>query len=763
MIRSIYVIILILLYVSITSISLAQNETGSILGRVTDRITRQPVIGTNVIIPETSYGAATDVNGDYRIENIPPGTYQLRTSSVGFFSVTKTSVVVISAKPVQIDFELLEQAIELGGKTVSSDYFYNDPYEVNSIRKFSYEEIRRSPGGFEDVIRALSILPGVAQVDAGRNDLIVRGGAPSENLYIIDGLEVPNINHFGTQGATGGLLSYINLDFVKETSFSSGGFSSLYGDKLSSMLSIDLRNGRYDKLGGKATISATQFGLNLEGPFSENSDFIFSVRRSYLDFIFKAAGFGFVPEYYNLLSKVNFKINNKNSISFLFVGAYDNVKIFNDTEDQRYDNSRILGSDQKQYFTNIKFRNIFNNGFVDIIYGRSYISFDTAQRDSLLNPVFQNIAEEEENSIKSDLTIKFSKLFEVNTGMGFKVIRVKNDLLFPGFITSFRDTLPQLQSYTDHHFTKFSYYLNLHSTVFDRLTTNIGARIDYFNPLAKATVLTSRFSFLYQITDLTSINFSAGTYSQAPSYIWFANFYNKRKLNYIKNNQIVIGTEHRLSEDIQIKVEGYLKEYKDYTASELREHLVLANTGAGFAGSDDNFSYFGLEPLISAGTGTARGVELSAQKKFSNTPFYGVLSLSYSKTEFAPLDGIKRTGSYDQTWILNLGGGYKINYEWEASVKFRYSTGKPYTPFNSDGTQSVENYNSLRLPENHSLDLRIDRRWNFTGWTLITYLDIQNIYNRKNISGIRWDFRKMNFDDSSSTGILPSIGISAEF
>lgn len=741
----------------------AQTETSSIYGRILDRITQQPVIGANVIILETNFGAATDTNGNYTIENIPPGTYQLRASSVGFSSITKTSVILMSAKPVQVDFQLQEQVIEIGGVIITSDYFNNDPYEVNSIRKFNYEEIRRSPGGFEDVIRALSILPGVAQADAGRNDLIVRGGAPSENLYIIDGLEIPNINHFGTQGATGGPLSYINLDFVKETSFSTGGFSSLYGDKLSSVLSIDIRNGRNDRFGGKATISASQFGLNLEGPISENSDFIFSIRRSYLDFIFKAAGFGFVPEYYDLLSKYNFKIDGKNSISFLFVGAYDNVKYFNDTEDQRYDNSRILGSDQKQYFTNLKYRNIFNNGFIDVNYGRSYTSFNTSQRDSILNPIFNNIAEEEENSLKSDLTIKFSKQFEFNAGMGFKVIRVKNDILFPAFITTFGDTLPVNQSFTDNHFNKFSSYFNLHSVFFERLSTNVGARIDYFNPLAKSTVLTPRFSLSYQITELTSINFSAGTYSQAPSYVWFAYSPNKRKLNYIKNNQFVIGTEHRISEDTQVKIEGFYKEYKDYPASELREYLVLANTGAGYSGSDDNFSAFGLEPLVSSGTGTARGVEFSAQKKLSDTPFYGVLSLTYSKAGFIPLDGISRTGSYDQTWIFNISGGYNFNDEWEASIKFRYSTGKPYTPYNADGTQSINNFNSLRLPDNHSLDLRIDRRWNFIGWTLITYIDIQNIYNRKNISGIRWDFREMKVDDSASIGILPSIGISAEF
>jgi len=355
-------IILLITILSATTI-FAQNVSGEIYGRVIDAVSKQPLVGANVILLGTNAGAATNFDGEYKINNVSPNTYQVRASLIGYTSVTKTNIAVGTSRPIQLDFELTEQAIELENVTVTADYFTRIPTEVTSLKNFSYEEIRRAPGGFEDVIRALSILPDVAQAEAGRNDLVVRGGAPSENLYIVEGIEVPNINHFGTQGASGGALSYINLDFVKETSFSTGGFSSKYGDKLSSILSIDLRNGRNDRLGGKATISASQFGLNVEGPLSANSDFIFSARRSYLDLIFKAAGFGFVPEYYDVLSKFNFKLDNYNSLSYLFIGAFDNVRYFNETTDQRYDNSRILGSDQVQYFTGLSWRKIFDGGF----------------------------------------------------------------------------------------------------------------------------------------------------------------------------------------------------------------------------------------------------------------------------------------------------------------------------------------------------------------------------------------------------------------
>ena len=214
------------------------STVGVITGEVLDAQTKEPIPSANVIIVGTTIGAATDINGMFEIPNVPVGIYAVRASVIGYQSNVRSDVVVSVARPFEIRFELLEASIELGEVTVTAEYFQKLPESPLSPQTQSSEEIRRLPGGFEDVVRAISILPGVAQVDPGRNDLIVRGGAPSENLYVIDNIEVPNINHFGTQGASGGPLSFVNLDFVQNTSFSTGGFGVRYGDKLSSVLSI---------------------------------------------------------------------------------------------------------------------------------------------------------------------------------------------------------------------------------------------------------------------------------------------------------------------------------------------------------------------------------------------------------------------------------------------------------------------------------------------------------------------------------------------
>lgn len=744
-------------------VSTIMNAQGSITGKVIDKSTKEGLPGVNLIVIETNFGAATDINGEFIIRNVPIGKYSVRASYVGYLSATKTDIVVNSVRPANLLFELSSTFIELNGVTVQSEYFDMNPNEFNSVKSFSYEEIRRAPGGFEDVVRALSVLPGVGQVSAGRNDLVVRGGAPSENLFLVDGFTVPNINHFGTQGSTGGPLSYINLDFVRETTFSTGGFPANYGDKLSSVLKIDLRDGRNDRIGGKATISASQFGFNIEGPIDSKSNFIFSARRSYLDFIFNAAGFNFVPEYYDVMSKASYSIDSKNKINWLFIGAFDKVKFNNKDSEDLYENSRILGSNQNQYLVGVSYRHIFDNGFYNFSISRNFVDYDTRQRDTLLNPIFTNISREGENEIKGDAVIKLNETSEINFGISGKLIKFRADILLPTFMTSFGETLQVNSLQSAEYFYKYGFYSQYSTTFFNRLMFTAGLRGDYFDRINSGFTLSPRGSLSYVLDEVSSVSFSTGLYHQSPSYLWLASFNQNENLKPVKVIQYVAGYERRLTSDLRLKVEAFYKDYSDYPASLLRPYLVLANTGVGFGGSDENFGSLGLEPLISAGKGFARGLEFSLQKKSSDTPGYGILSVTYNESFFKGLDGIERAGSFDQKWIINLSGGYSFNEKWEISSRFRFATGNPYTPFNSDGSQSVVNYNAFRFEPTHSLDIRVDRRWDLGGLNLITYIDLQNIYNNKNTNTIRYDYRKGEVDKSSSIGLLPSIGVSLEF
>ena len=755
---------LVLVLLSITTAQDKSGKTGMIVGHAKNYVTKEPLINATVILQGTTIGAATDIDGNFTITDVPVGTHNLRASALGFQPMVKTDIVVSAGKPVDVHFELNEVTVELEGVTVTTEYFQKSPDAPISIQTLSVEEIRRLPGGLEDVVRAISILPGVAQVQNGRNDLIVRGGAPSENLFVIDNIEVANINHFGTQGASGGPLSYVNLDFVNETSFKTGGFGAKYGDKLSSVLTIDLRDGREDRLGGKATISASQFGLNLEGPTDRNGSFLFSARRSYLDFIFKAAGFGFVPEYWDFLGKVNYKLSPKDQLNVLSIVALDNVKLFNDSQDKRYTNSRILSSDQSQFLGGISWRHLLNKGFMNITLSQTFSGFNYIQNDSLLNPIFKSTSDEREISLRGDVVYQIDKESDLSFGVLAKHIDFNSRIILPiPFWTNFGQQLT-VNATLDTTAIKSAGYIQYSHALVVTVRMTVGCRIDYFNLIKDNIAISPRFSLSYSATPVLTLTTSIGQYHQAPSYIWLVANPSNKNLKYVSVDQYVSGIEYLLRSDVKVSLEGYIKKYSKYPASILRPYLVMANTGAGFGGSQDGYAAFGLEPLVSLGSGTAHGLEFFLQKKLSDIPCYGLISISWNEARFKALDGISRSSTFDQRWIINLGGGYILDELWEFGAKFRFATGRPYTPYNADGTQNSVAYNTVRIGANHSLDLRVDRRWNFDRWNLITYIDVQNVYNRKPLDVPIFDERTKKVKQAGgSIGLLPSIGVSAEF
>jgi hypothetical protein len=299
--------------------------------------------------------------------------------------------------------------------------------------------------------------------------------------------------------------------------------------------------------------------------------------------------------------------------------------------------------------------------------------------------------------------------------------------------------------------------------MWERFRFTVGGRLDYFDMLIENMTAAPRLSATYALTEITNLNVSIGRYHQSPSNIWLVSNAANRQLKYISVDQFVLGIDHLLRADVKISLEGYCKNYYDYPASVTRPYLVMANSGAGFGGAEEGFASYGTDLLVSKGFGTAKGVELFMQKKSSEIPHYALMSLSYSISEFKALDGILRPSNFDQRIIFNIGGGYIFNERWEFSGKFRLATGRPYTPLNPDGTKNIVLYNTKRVVVNHSLDIRIDRRWNFGSWNIVTYIDVQNLYNRKPVDVPRYNPYTKEIESNSSIGILPSIGVSAEF
>lgn len=744
------------------SVSLyAQSPRGQIAGQIIDITNQWPLIGANVQIIGTDFGAAADDEGRFLIEYVPVGKYALKATMIGYEPEIRSDVVVSSVRPITVNFRLSETVVELRNISVTADYFTNNSDKPISTQSQSNEEIRRLPGGLEDVVRAISILPGVAQVTGGRNDLIVRGGAPSENLYVVDGIEIPNINHFGTQGATGGPLSFINLDYITSTSFSSGGFGAIYGDKLSSVLSLELAEGRNDRPGGKATISASQFGLNLEGPIAEKGSFLVSARRSYLDFIFKSAGFGFVPEYWDFLFKSQIELNPVDKISFIGIGVLDKTRFFNDTPENRYENSRILGNSQNQFIGGVTWRHLYFMGFSEMQISHLVNTFDFTQADTFQTPIFTNKSLEQTTRISGKIVFQPFQSTELSGGFQERFLVFKTDV----YLSSFKDEFGDVFSFAndDRSFArKDAVWIQMEQRVpFVRFT--IGGRWDQFDQIQQSWVFSPRASMQLRLGSQLTINTSAGQYHQFPSMIWIVSRDLNRNLRAIQADQMIAGMEYIPRSDVKMSLETYYKKYQDYPVSLSRSYLIMANTGAGFGGSEEGWASFGIDPLVSKGTGWSRGIEFFLQKKFSETPFYGTWSVMTSQTRFKALDGIERPGSFDQRWIVNAGGGIVFNKFWEASMRYRMATGRPYTPYNADFSRSAELYNSARIQTNHTIDVRLDKRWFKGRLEWITYVDIQNVLNVKVKDVPRYNAFKGEVEESGSIGILPSIGVSVVF
>lgn len=747
----------------------AAQATGTLTVRVTAMATGRELPGATVELPGPGRSAVTGPRGSVRFDSLAPGFYRVRVRAIGYAPYTRADVAVSSGKAAEVAIPLQARAIELAPITIAP-YFQPDPGSPTGSAALSGEEVRGAPGVQEDVVRAVALLPGVAITTAARNDLVVRGGAPFENLFLVDNLEVPNINHFGSQGSTGGPLSLINVDFVRDARFSAGGFGVAHGNRTASLTDITLRDGAGDRISGELNLAATGFGAMAEGPIDGRTSFLAGLRRSYLDLLFQAAGFSFVPSYWDLQLKLTRRLDPGSTLSFLFIGAIDNVRFNNADAEDRYDNSRILSPEQRQYFSALTWRRAIGTGQVSVTLGRTWTRFRTLQRDSLNPPqtVFQSFSTEGENSLRVDVALGLGLGSTLRIG---NVVKVASDLRYevtlPGSLRLDQFGAPRPLA-VDTTFTAWrnGTYAEVSTPLGQRLQLTAGLRGDYYDYLGRSFRLAPRSALSLALDDRTRLTLGGGRYYQSPSFIWLVgDTANPARLRPFRVDQVTAGFERLLRPDLRLQIETYYKRYADYPARVFRPQAVLSPSGFEDATTDIPF---GLEPLVSQGTGRGYGVEALVQKRPGETPLFGLLSLSLGRVEFSGLDRGSRPGAFDTRVIGTLLAGYRFGRQWEVSGKFRIATGLPTTPFVTAGPEAGQldfaRYNAgPRLPTFHALDARVDRRWSFRGVQLVTYLDVQNLYGRANVSRYTWNQRTGRVEADESLGVLPSIGVNVEF
>ena len=739
--------------------------TGLVDGTVRSSPTQQPIVGATIRVAGTDFVVISGDDGRFRLR-APAGVIRLEVRAIGFAPIVRSDVVVSAGKPTTVVIELQPRVVQLSTVEVAPSYFEPIQGSPVSTQRFTAEEIRRTPGTQEDVIRAVSVLPGVGVTTAGRNDLVVRGGAPFENLFVVDNIEVPNINHFGTQGSTGGPVSLIPIEFVKDAALSAGGFGARYGDRVSSVTTIALREGNRERRATTLNLSATGFGAILEGPLPNDGSLLVSVRRSYLDFVFNAAGFPFIPSYTDVTIKAVQRPSSRDEVSFLLVGARDRITFKNDDADDRFENSTVLGSSQDQYFSGLTWKRLLSNGVVTTTLGRTWSRFDAAQRDSSNppRPLFGAQSTEGETSLRSDLVMQLSPRVEFGAGLISKYAgALRYDITLPGAARLDAAGVPRALR-VDTSFTAFRQagYAQSSLQLTDRLRLTLGLRGDWYQFLRNELRIAPRSALAWSLDDVNTLTLAAGQYYQAPQPIWLVgDAQNVRTLQPLRADQVVVGWQRLLRPDLKLQVEAYSKQYRDYPGRAFRPRAVLQPSG--FDDVTNDIPY-GLEPLIGTATGSVNGAEVFLQKRLSDVPVYGLISASYNRTRFRGLDGTTSIGAFDSPLVFNGLLGWRPNARWEFSSRVRSAAGLPTTPFTTNGRLDFTRYNEGgRLPNFFALDVRIDRRFVFRSSQLVTYLDVQNATSRNNISQIAWDARLQAPRENVSLGLLPSIGINWEF
>jgi hypothetical protein len=743
--------------------------TGVISGRVTAAVTEAPLIGATVRVLAQEAAAQTDSSGRFTLRGVRAGIVRIEVRRLGFAPVIKGDIAVSPAKPAEVTIALQPVDVQLEAVTVRPEAFPAQmaPSTPVSTQRYDAEEVRRQPGAQEDVLRAISIAPGVGVTSAARNDLVIRGGAPFENLFVVDNIEVPNINHFGSQGSTGGPISLINIRFVENATLSAGGFGARFGDRTSSATAITLREGNRERIAGELNVAATQVGAVLEGPIGRNASFFANVRQSYLDLLFKAIGLSFIPQYTDATAKMVWRPTPRDAVSVLTIGARGTISFDNTEDSSRVSNSQVLAPTQTQYFSGITWKRLVSRGVVTSTLGRTYTRYESAQRDSLLVPVFESRSREGENTLRSDLTMQLRRGLELETGTIFKYASdLRYDATLAGFARRDAAGAPRpLRVDTSFTALRNGSYAQATWQAAPRLRLSGGLRGDWYGFLNNATRFSPRASASLQLDAATTATLAGGRYWQAPSYIWLVgDAGNAQRLRPFRADQLVAGLTRLVGSDLKVQLEVYGKRYGDYPVRLYRPQSVLSPNGFDDVTTDIPF---GLEPLASTGTGDAYGAELFLQKKLGARPYFGQLSASWNRTRFTAVNGVATRGAFDTPVIANGVLGWRPNARWEVATRIRAGSGLPLTPYVTSGslagTLDFARYNTQRLGTFFAADVRVDRRFVFGRRQLIAFIDLQNVTNRENDAPPSWNPRLRVVERQTSIGLLPSIGLNFEY
>ena len=739
----------LLLFCNITISFLLAQPVHQVKGTVIDKSSRQPLEFINVMIVGLNKGGVTNAEGKFSIGQVPPGIYRLQASAIGYKTVT-TPEYILSTRDLHIQIEMEENQTELEGVTVTASPFRRDIESPVSLRIIGLQEIEKSPGANRDISRIVQSYPGVAFSPIGyRNDLIVRGGSPSENRFYLDGVEIPNINHFSTQGASGGPVGILNADLIREVNFYTGAFPTDKGNALSSVLDFKLRDGDMERNSLKATLGASEVSLASNGHLGKKTSYLVSVRQSYLQFLFDMLGLPFLPTFTDAQFKLKTRFDARNELTVLGLGGIDKMKLNTKADDE--DNEYILS-----YLPKIQ-QETFTLGAVYRHYAGAHVQSVVASHSYLNN---RNTKYQQNDESDPDRLMLRLRSTEQNTQL-----RLENSSSFRNWKVTVGTSLDYSQYsnttfqkvYTDRAQT-FDYHTYLgimrwglfgtvnYTSIDERFTASLGLRADANNYSAAmkdlSDQLSPRLSLSYQLTEHWSLNGNAGLYYQLPPYtaLGFKNnnglYANKYALRYMQVSQGSIGLNWRKGDTFEVSVEGFYKDYDKIPLS-IADGIPLTCKG-------NDYGVIGNELLTSTAQGRSYGAELLLKwliaKKLNLASSFTLFKSEYrtdKESEYI-------ASAWDNRFIFNLRGTYNLPRHWSVGMKVSCIGGAPYTPYDADKSSLVTawnaqgkpyydytRYNEERLPAFTQVDIRIDKTFYLKRCMLGFYIDLQNIAGSK--------------------------------
>lgn len=715
-----------------------------IKGVVIDKSTRQPLEFVNVLVVGLGIGASTDANGNFLITQVPPGIYRLQASFLGYKTELTPEYRVNHVTPY-VQIELEEENASLNEVVVTASPFQKVPESPVSLRVIGLQEIEKAPGANRDISKVVQNYPGVAFSPIGyRNDLIVRGGGPSENRFYLDGVEIPNINHFSTQGASGGPVGLIDADLIRSVKFYSGAFPADKGNALSSVLDFSLRDGDMERNSLKATLGASEVSLSSNGHIGNKTSYLVSVRQSYLQALFKILGLPFLPAYTDASFKIKTRFDSHNELTLLGLGGIDRMKLNLgiEGEDAEYMLSYLPEINQETYTVGGVYRHYSQRHVQSIVLSQSYLNnrnvkYRDNDESSEENLTLRLGSIEQETKLRMENTSSWS-VWKVKAGFDLNYSRYKSN----EYRKIFANALREYDYHTDLSLWRWGMFASVDYAAPDKsFTASMGVRTDGNNYSDKMKELwrqlSPRLSVSYRLIEGLTLSGHVGLYYQLPSYTALGfkgeeGEYVNRHLDYISVSQESLGLSWTPNENMELSVEGFYKLYGHMPFS-LSDQIPLSCKG-------NDYGTIGNEALSSEAKGRSYGVELMFKWLLTQK-----LNLSSSLTIFKSEFKDGEQGSYvpsawDNRFILNMSGTYNFPKHWSLGAKVSCIGGSPYTPYDVEKSSLVEawnvqgrayydysRYNQERLPVFGQLDVRVDKTFYLKKCMLGFYLDIQNI------------------------------------